>query len=173
MKNKTIKKYLIVLTAIIAVALIAAVSTVVYLEINMNMYYKWKEKVKSIGPQRDEAIWISSDGNIYIVSKKNESSGNIESSAYIKVDGEWKNYTFVCPPGLRAIEFAESEPYYKSILSGDYDVVQVNQRTEMKITVKESLIADTYREEDGIVIQKYSYEDMINKLPFSISENNK
>ena len=129
----------------------------------------WTEDMYTNGPWSEEAIWKSTDGNMYLVcTEKDMGEGKpvVEVKAYIKEKDMWVHADF----GIRS----NSKKCYIDLLNEDVSLTGEMQLKNgiLTITGLESNSNDTIMEEgEKIQLEKYEFDLLVETLPFEIDKS--
>lgn len=125
----------------------------------------WDKKMKTISPWAEQAIWKSTEDNMYLICTEEEAgdSSSIVVKAYVKVQDEW------LPADLGCRSSAVRRGYL-GLLEGDAHLEGDMRLKENTLTLSK---IERYGYEfmgtcDKIVLEKYDYDSMIDKLPFAL-----
>ncbi len=177
MKNECIqakikKIILIVCLTLIGVVVLAFITFKigVYMLIeNAKRDIEWEDNIRINGPYGEEAIWKSEEEDVYLICQFDESidknaASRIRVTAYILYDGQWISTMYNIWRGSKTIEFFTDDG--KIYLKGN---IQLRDE-KLRITNLDDFGNGIIGNRKEILLEKFSYQDMIEGLPFSIEE---
>ncbi len=173
MSEKLKKTLIIVRNILLGIAVAACVlylAFMVYLSISTSYRHARRSELYNDGPWSGEAVWISEDEGMYIVSQYDGQpyDSHLEATVYLLTDGEWVACSIRMSDGYYALEFyRKNSDIDEELFTAEADVKWGKRLvlTKFSDSAAEYLPEGTKK----IVLTKYDYEDYIGHVPFPVT----